>query len=385
MVGTVKPKKPKVLFLITEDWYFWSHRLPLARAARDAGFQVIVATRINKHGSLIQKEGFKLLPIKLLRRSKNLFKECAALIDLIRIYREERPDLVHHVAIKPVLYGSVAAKFAKVPAVVNALAGLGHIFIAKGWRDNILKKCICFAYKTAFSLKNLSVIFQNPDDIAIFLGRGLVSEEKTVLIKGSGVDPSTFKLCLEANGIPLVILPSRMLWAKGVKEFVDAAQILRHSGIKARFALVGKSDQANPSAVSTAQLQAWDTKGSVEWWGHRADMPSVFARSHIVCLPSFYGEGVPKVLIEAAACGRAIVTTDTPGCREIVRHGENGLLVPVRDSNALAEALRILIENPTMRAEMGARGREIAVAEFSEEKVIEQTLSVYRDLLSQKV
>lgn len=371
------------MFLVTEDWYFLSHRLPLARAAREAGFQVVVATRVNKCGNLIQNEGFKLLPIKLLRRSKNIFNEFSALMDLIRIYRKEKPDLVHHVAIKPVLYGSVAAKFAKVPAVVNALAGLGHVFIAKGWRANVLKKCICFAYKTAFSLKNLSVIFQNPDDIAIFLNRDLVSEEKVFLVKGSGVDHSTFKPCLEVNGVQLVVLASRMLWAKGVKEFVDAAQILRDSGLKVRFALVGKSDQANPSAVPSDQLKSWSQDGSVEWWGHHIDMPAVFAQSHIVCLPS-YREGLPKVLIEAAACGRAIVTTDVPGCREIVRNGENGLLVPVRDSVALAAALKTLIENPNLRARMGAKGREIAVEEFSEEKVINQTLSVYRELLGER-
>lgn len=375
----------KILFLVTEDWYFWSHRLALAQSLRNAGYQVLVATRVNEYGNLIQKEGFKLLPVKLLRRNKNIFKEFSAFLDLIRIYRKEKPDLVHHVAIKPVLYGSWAAKCTNVSVVVNALAGLGHVFVAQGWCANILKKCICIAYKTAFSLKNASVIFQNQDDMAIFLNGGLVSEEQTFLIKGSGVDTSTFNPSLEERGIPLVVLASRMLWAKGVKEFVDAAQILHHSGLKARFALVGKADQGNPSSVPTEQLQSWDKDGSVEWWGHRTDMSSVFAQSHIVCLPSSYGEGVPKVLIEAAACGRAIVTTDTPGCREIVRHEENGLLVPIHNSQALAEALRTLIENPTMRARMGARGREIVLAEFSEEKVIEQTLSIYKKLLGKKV
>ncbi|HIL34339.1 MAG TPA: glycosyltransferase family 1 protein, partial [Nitrospiria bacterium] len=262
--------------------------------------------------------------------------------------------------------------------------GLGLVFVTRGWRANALKKCICIAYKTAFSSKNLRVIFQNPDDVATFLDKGIVSVEKTVLIKGSGVDISAFKPCPEVNGLPLVVLASRMLWAKGVKDFVDSARILRNSGVKARFALVGESDQANPSAVPTAQLQDWKKEGVVEWWGYSSDMTSVFAQSHIVCLPSTYGEGVPKVLIEAAASGRAIVTTDAPGCREIVRHGENGLLVPVRDSKALAEALKTLIKNPELRARMGARGREISVAEFSEEKVIEETLSVYRELLSKK-
>jgi glycosyltransferase involved in cell wall biosynthesis len=380
----LKENQLKILFLVTEDWYFLSHRLALAQALRHAGYRVIIATRVNKYGDSIREKGFTLIPIKLRRKSKNLFHEISALIDLIKIYRKEKPDLVHHVATKPILYGSLAAKLTRVPAVVNALAGLGLIFVAKGWRAYTLKKCVCIAYGFIFRSKRLRVTFQNPDDLAVFIDKGIVSKEKTVLIKGSGVDTSIFKTTPEVEGLPVVVLASRMLWAKGIQEFVDAVRILSDSGVKARFALVGKSDPANPSAIPTDQLQSWNEGGVVEWWGHKSDMPGVFGQSHIVCLPSSYGEGVPKVLIEAAACGRAIVTTNTPGCREIVRHGENGLLIPVRDSKALADALRTLIENPDMRARMGARGREIAVAEFSEEKVIEQTLFVYGELLSRK-
>jgi len=180
-----------------------------------------------------------------------------------------------------------------------------------------------------------------------------------------------------------VVLASRMLWDKGVEEFVNAAGSLQKKGVKAKFVLVGDADSGNPTAVPEAQLQIWNSSGIVEWWGQHNDMPAVFARAHIVCLPS-YREGLPKVLIEAAASGRAIVTTDVPGCREIVRHGENGLLVPVRDSKALADALRILIEDPALRAKMGDRGRKIAVAEFSKEQVIKETLSVYHELLKDK-
>lgn len=374
-------KKPKILFLITEDWYFWSHRLSLARAVRDVGYEVLVATRVRQYGELIRKEGFKVLPIRLQRNSKNPLREIFAILELIIIYFKERPDLVHHVALKPVLYGSWVAKITRVPAVVNALAGLGFVFIAQGWKASIIRKCINVGYKIAFSSTNSKVIFQNPDDISTFLNAAVVASKNTKLIKGSGVDISFFSPASEPEGPPLVILASRMLWDKGVREYVEAAQILLDSGVVARFALVGASDQDNPAAVKRVELERWKNSGVVEWWGRCDDMSSIFGQSHVVCLPS-YREGLPKVLIEAAACGRAIVTTDVPGCREIVRDGENGFLVPARDSKALANALKKLIENPTLRACMGRRGREIVVEEFSDKKVIEQTLSVYRELLS---
>lgn len=383
MVGSVGVSKPKILFLITEDWYFWSHRLSLARGARDAGFQVLVVTRVNQHGNLIEKEGFKLVPVSLVRRSRNPLRELRTISQLIRIYRRERPDLVHHVAIKPILYGSLAARIAKVPAVVNALAGLGYMFTGERSRIGFVKKFINIAYRAAFFSKNSKVIFQNPDDASVFLNAGIVNSRDIAIIRGSGADLSYFLPIPEAQGVPLVVLASRMLWDKGAKEFVEAAKILRVSGVKARFALVGENDPHNPASVKTEQLEFWRNDGAVEWWGRRDDMLSVFSQSNLVCLPS-YREGVPKVLIEAAACARAIVTTDAPGCREIVRHGENGFLVPVRDSKALAGALQKLIEAPELRARMGARGREIAVAEFSDKKVVAETLSIYRQLLDQK-
>lgn len=381
LVGTLEVKKPKILFLITEDWYFWSHRLPLARSVRDAGYDVVIATRVDKYKTLIQNEGFKLIPIMLRRSSKNPLRELLTLFQLIRIYLKERPDLVHHVALKPLLYGSWAARFVGVPAVVNAFAGLGVVFVAQGRKASIFRKCISIAYKMAFSLKNAKVIFQNPDDSTSFLDKGLVAAKDIVVIKGSGVETSDFKPIPESIGPPLVMQASRMLWDKGVAEFVKAAEMLRAEGTQARFALVGDTDLENPAAVPRIQLEAWKKSDIVEWWGWKDHMPTVLGQSHIFCLPSFYGEGIPKVLIEAAACGRAIVTTDSPGCREVVRHGDNGLLVPVRDSKALANAIRTLIENPDLRTQMGARGRKIAVTEFSVEKIIEETLIVYRALL----
>lgn len=382
-VGPLEIKKPKVLFLVTEDWYFWSHRLPLARAIRDAGFQVLVATKVDKFNRLLQEEQFKVYPISLRRNSKNPIRELWAVIELIKIYRDERPDLVHHVALKPIMYGSIAARVAKVPAIVNAFAGLGSVFIAMGWRAQFLRKFLGMVLNAVLSLKNGKVIFQNRDDSSMFINAGIIPSGKIALIKGSGVDMSSFKPVPEALGVPCVILASRMLLDKGVREFVEAASLLKAAGVTARFILAGNPDNENPTSISEDQLESWKESGAVDWWRHSDNMPEVFGKASIVCLPS-YREGLPKVLIEAAASGRAIVATDTPGCREIVRHGENGLLVPIRDSRALADALRRLLDDRSLREKMGARGRQIAVSEFSVEKVISETISIYKELLKDK-
>lgn len=370
----------KVIFLVTEDWYFWSHRLPIARAVRDAGYEVIVATRVTNHGELIEKEGFKIVPIKLRRRSKNPFRDLMSIIELIKIYRKKRPTIVHQVAIKPVLYGSWAARITGVPATVNALSGLGFVFIASGWKNSIFREVIKFLYKLALSMDNSKVIFQNPDDRKTFVNAGIVDYNKTVIIKGSGVDPAKFKYSPEPKGIPVVMLASRMLWDKGIGELVEASRLLKASDIICRVVLVGMPDPENPASIPEDKLRGWHSEGIVEWQGQQTDMPKVLAESNIVCLPS-YREGLPKILIEAASVGRAIVTTDVPGCREIVRHGVNGLLVPPKDSKTLAKSLTILIQNPELRSHMGEKGREIAVNEFSEEQVIKETIGVYRDLL----
>lgn len=375
--------KPRILFFITEDWYFWSHRLPIARAVRDTGFEVLIATRVDQHKERIEKEGFKLIPIHLVRRNKNIFREIFNTLGIVKIYRREKPDIVHHVAMKPVLYGSWAARIAGIPAVVNALAGLGFIFVAQGCKTSILRRLVIFAYRSAFSAKNTIGIFQNPEDLKLFVDGGVVKSEKAVLIRGSGVDTSRFVHFPEPAGIPIIVLASRMLWDKGVGEFVDAARILNKDGIKCRMILVGNPDPENPASIPEETLRGWHSEGIVEWWGYRDDMPEVFAESNIVVLPS-YREGLPKVLLESASCGRAIVATDVPGCKEIVCHNENGFLIPPHDSKALADALKVLIKDPELRAKMGARGREIVEAEFSEEIVVKQTMEVYERLLSQK-
>lgn len=374
--------RPKLLYFITEDWYFCSHRLPLALAAQDAGYDVAVVTHVNKHGEAIHRAGIRLISFNLSRRGMNLVSEVAMLARLIALYQIEKPDLVHHVAMKPVLYGSLAARLSGVPRVVNAIAGLGYVFTSEQLTAQLLRPVISGAFRGLLNGLSSQLILQNQDDRAMFIRKRFINEERIRLIKGSGVDTAAFPRTPEPSGIPVVMLASRMLWDKGIREFVEAAGQLKDRGIDARFVLVGDTDPQNPSAISNEQLAFWHAAGVIEWWGQSEDMQAVLEQSHIVCLPS-YREGLPKVLLEAASCGRPIVTTDTPGCREVVRNGENGLLVPVYSTKELANALQLLIEKPELRKKMGVRGREIVENEFALERVIEETLEVYKELLDQ--
>ncbi len=369
----------KLLFLVTEDWYFCSHRLPLARAAQAAGYDVVVATRVNRHGAAIVAEGFKLIPIGLRRKSQNPLRELFAIAEIASIYRRERPAMVHHVALKPVLYGTLAARMARVPAVVNALTGMGFVFSSATLKARLLRPLVVGAFRRLLGAGNSLLILQNPDDRQMLIDGGMIGRERTRLIRGSGVDIGSFMPTPEPGGTPVVMLPSRMLRDKGVMEFVEAARLLRARGVAARFILVGDSDSENSAAIPDAQLEAWHEDGVIEWWGRCEDMPEVLARAHIVCLPS-YREGLPKVLLEAAACGRALVATDVPGCREIVIDGDNGLLAPPRDVAALASAIRRLLDAPELRAKMGKRGRALVETDFSVDQVVRQTLAVYREL-----
>lgn len=371
----------KILFFVTEDWYFCSHRFELAVAALHDGYQVTVVTRVQNHGDKIKGAGFGLIPIQLQRHGHNPWRDLVLIRQLWRIYRAELPDIVHHVAIKPVLYGSLVARMARIPAVVNALTGLGYVFTSRQLKARLLRPFVGLAYRLLLNRECSKVILQNPDDVRMLTQRRILDPKRIVLIRGSGVDTKKFTPTPEPTGMPVILFPSRMLWDKGVREFVDGAVQLKNEGVQARFVIVGDSDPGNPAAVPYEQLKDWQRSGAVEWWGGRNDMPEVFSSANIVCLPS-YREGLPKVLIEAAACGRAIVATDVPGCREIVRHGDNGLLAPARDARALAAALRQLILDPSLRRRMGERGREIVVAEFSVERIAQETLALYLSLLA---
>jgi glycosyltransferase involved in cell wall biosynthesis len=370
---------PRLLYLITEDWYFWSHRLDLARAAREAGYDVIVATRVTDHGERIRGEGFQLEPLEMVRRSRNPFREVIAVAELVRLYRRIKPDVVHHVAMKPILYGSLAAWFTRVPSVINAFAGLGYAFMDE--RNELLRWCVKSALRIVIRLGHSVVLVQNREDQDRLVGEGVVPAFRARIIAGSGIDVAAYSMQPPPSGIPVVVLPARMLWDKGVGEFVEAARRLKQKGVHARFILVGRRDEHNPAAIPEIHLKEWVQAGVVEWWGHREDMPAVYAAAMLVVLPS-YREGLPKVLLEAAACGKAIVATDVPGCREIVRDRFNGLLVAPRDSTALAAAIEELLSDQALREVMGQRSRTRVLAEWSSPRITEQVLGLYRDMVT---
>jgi glycosyltransferase involved in cell wall biosynthesis len=376
----VNRRERVIVFFVTEDWYFCSHRLQLAKAAKDAGYVVYVVTRVVAHGDVIKAAGLSLISISLSRRSKNPISAAMAIIRLILIYKKVRPSVVHHVAMKPVIYGSIAAKVTGVPGVVNALAGLGFLFSSESLMARFLRPMVRGVLSLLLNSKNSAVILQNPDDAEVMVGSGAVDRERIRLIAGSGVDTDEYIQIEEPAGMPIVLLASRMLWDKGVGEFVEAARILNNEGVSARFILVGEGDNENPESIDATQLDTWREEGCVEWWGRRPDMPTVLLQSSVVCLPSFYGEGLPKVLVEAASCGRPIVTTDAPGCREIVQDGVNGILVPVKDAEALAGAIRELLNSPETRRRMGAAGRQLVKDKFSLDIVIDETLAVYESV-----
>jgi glycosyltransferase involved in cell wall biosynthesis len=370
-----------VLFFANSDWYLYNFRLALLQGVRAGGHEVVLVSPPGEYVARLQEAGFRWLCLPLKRAGADPIRECLAVLRLIRLYRCEKPDLVHHFTLKCALYGSLAAHFAGIKAVVNAITGVGYIFASTDFRAKLLRPFVSLLCRIGF--RNTQVIFQNPENKKMFIGHGIVSEDNSHLIRGSGVDTNRFVPSPEPSGVPVALLAGRMLWDKGVAEFVEAAHRLKAEGVIGRFVLVGGCDPENPAAVPRESLEEWRRTGTAEWWGQREDMPMVFSHSHLVCLPS-YGEGVPRVLIEAAASGRAIVATDVPGCREVVRHGENGLLVPPRNPEALAEAIATLLKDPALRARMGARGREIAVQEFSEERMVRETLEVYRELLGPK-
>lgn len=375
-------RRLKLLYLVSEDWYFVSHRIALARAALEAGFDVTVATRVHQHGDVIRDAGLELIPIAFDRSGMHPLHELSSISRLLSVYREVAPDIVHNVAIKPVLYGSLAARRVRAKAVINALMGLGWVFSSDSPNARLLRPAVSAALRFALSPSNTRTIVQNAEDAALLANRRLTSPASICLIRGSGVDPRMYSNEQPPPGDPLVVLPARLLVAKGVREFMQAASLLREEGIAARFALVGEPDAANPAAASREEIDHYVQRGDIEYWGWQSDMPHVFRAASIVCLPTFYGEGLPKSLLEAAASARAIVATDVPGCREIVRHGENGWLVPPRDVTALVKALRSALSQPDLCARYGAAGRRMVENEFSLDTVIGATLALYDDALS---
>lgn len=371
----------KLLFVVNDPAFFLSHRLPLAVAARQEGFNVHIATMDGTAVEKIVQLGFIHHKLPLSRSGKNPFTELNSFFAIWRLFRRLQPSLVHLVTIKPVLYGGIAARLANVPGVVSAISGLGFLFVKRsGLRVRMLRKAVFILYRLAMGHINQRVIFQNSSDMNALIKAGGVKKNKTNLIRGSGVDLNDYPILPESNEIPVVVMASRLLKDKGVHEFVAAARQIQSSGVNACFQLIGAPDPENLESVSADSVLAWKKEGVVECLGFRTDIPELFSQAHIVCLPSYYGEGLPKVLIEAAACGRVVITTDMPGCRDAIEPNVTGLLVPPRDVEALANTMERLIKNDALRQQMGRAGRNLAEQEFRIEKVINSHLNIYREL-----
>jgi glycosyltransferase involved in cell wall biosynthesis len=378
------PKSPRrLLFVVNTGSFFISHRLPLGVAAREAGFEVHVLTEADAtDAAVLEAQQITLHNVPLQRGGVSILADLRYLMQVVRIMRLVKPEIVHNVTIKPVLYGTIAARALGVRGIVDALSGLGYSFARKSrWLISMLLR---LAFRVAFRSARVSVILQNSDDLHLMTSLRIVRAHQAVLIRGSGVDLAEYTASPEdLTREPLVVLPARLLRDKGIVEFAEASAVLAARGCRARCAIAGPLDDSNPAALTLAEVHDLLARYPIDWLGNVKDVADLYRRANIVCLPS-YREGLPKALLEACAAGRAIVTTDVPGCREVVAQDVNGLLVPVRDANVLADALQSLIADPQRRARLGMAGRRRAEEEFDLGRVVAQTLAVYDRMLGEK-
>jgi len=366
----------RLLYVVNNPAFFLSHRLPIALAAKDAGYDVHVATMPGDASADIISRGLQHHEIPMSRSGKNPLQEAATLFSLWRLYRRLRPDVVHAVTIKPVLYGGIAARLARVPAYVAAVSGLGFIFMRERSGFDFLKWSALKLYRLALGHRNSRVIFQNTSDRDVLLRAGVVRQRQVELIRGSGVDLDHFVAVPEPEGPIVAVMVARLLADKGVREFVEAARLTSERKHVLRWVLAGSLDSGNPAGITAHELQQWRDEGVVEYIGEQSDVAGLYARSHIAVLPS-YREGLPKSLVEAAACGRAVVTTDVPGCRDAIEADQTGLLVPPRDARALAFAVQRLADDPALRQKLGEQGRQLAERAFDIRQVVQRHLEIY--------
>jgi glycosyltransferase involved in cell wall biosynthesis len=372
---------PKVLYFISEDWYFCSHRLPIARAVRDAGWDVVVVARENQHGDIIRNEGFKYYPLPLERGGINPLKDLSIIRRFISILNREQPDILHAVALKPVIYGAWAARKVGIKHGVYALAGMGFVFLSTTLKARVLRPFIRMMLKQCDS-DGSCVLVQNDDDASLMKKSVGISENRISVVRGSGVDTSIMTTLPEPDGQPIICtLVARMLWDKGVGEFVEAIRQLREQGLDIEGWLVGGVDVDNPAGIPELKLREWEQEGVIKFLGHQTDIVSIWQQAHIAVLPS-YREGLPKSLLEAASCGRPMVATDVPGCREIVIDGETGVLVEARNASSLAGGIAKLAESPELRKRYGINARQLVEESFAMSHVTKSTLNLYQELLS---
>jgi glycosyltransferase involved in cell wall biosynthesis len=371
----------RILFIVNVDWFFVSHRLPIAIEALNKGYEVHVATTITDKLHLLEKKGLIVHSLEL-DRSHTGISVFSEIWDCFSIIKVVNPDIVHLVTIKPVLLGGIAARLAKVPAVVSAISGLGFVFHSSGFISSMRYKLISLFYYFSLGHKNQKIIFQNNEDRLKLCKIRSDIYNRSTLIPGSGVDLSLYLAIENTLNPPTVMMAARLLSSKGVREFIQASKVVSENNKNVRFVLAGDIDSLNPESIKKSELDQWEKEGVVEIWGYRDDMYNVIPKASMIVLPSYYGEGLPKVLIEAAACGRAVITTDHPGCRDAIEP-ETGVLIPIKDSVALATAIQDLLQNPQKIVKMGKAGRKLAERSYSIENVCEAHMKIYQNLLSE--
>lgn len=370
----------KILMVANVDWFFISHRLCIAQEAAKQGWDVIVAAEDTGRAFEIESEGIRFINFPFSRSGTNPIEELKTLMHFYKLYKDLKPDVVHHITLKPVIYGSFVAKILKIKGVLNAVSGLGYNF-TEG-RSGIVSKIMIKKMRFGFARKNVSIIFQNQDDCQELKELDVINSKNNIIfIKGSGVNLDVFKPKGDLKeGRVKILLPTRMLWDKGVREVREASDILKKEyKDKITFVLSGLADEENKAGVPSNYLNEWQDGSYVKWIGYRKDMVSVYEDVDIVLLPS-YREGMPKTLIEACAMGKPIITTNAIGCRECVDEGVNGFKVPIKSSSDLAQAIIKLIENSSMRVEMGRQSRLKAVKEFDQKEVVAKHLDLYEHL-----
>lgn len=373
----------KLLFIVNVDWFFVSHRLPIALKAIEEGYEVHLACSFTDKKQELTGYGIHTHDINFSRSGNSLFNEFSSIKNIRKVITKISPNVIHSVTIKPVIYsGLVLQTLSKKPAFVGAISGLGYVFSANTLRTKLTKMLVSLLYRLALSHKVKIIIFQNDSDELILTDVAKLDASQKVLIRGSGADLKYYTLKPEPENLKIkVSMACRLLKEKGVYEFVAAAKLLQDKKINVEFVLIGAPDDGNPNTVTIAEINEWHNEGIITYLGQRDDIHSIFSDSHIVTLPSYYGEGVPKVLIEAAACGRPIVTTDNPGCRDAVIPSITGLLVPIKNSEALAEAIQRLVEDKELRINMGSRARAFAEQEFDVKSVVNKHMDIYSSLL----
>jgi glycosyltransferase involved in cell wall biosynthesis len=366
------------------DWYLYNFRRSLAVALRDNGHKVLLVSPPGRYGEKLEALGFRWILAPMERRSLNPLRELLLLTWLWRLLRREQIDVVHSFTIKCAVYGGLVGRLSGTRRI-NAVAGVGYVFVSGAPLARLLRPIVRVLMRAALGGKGARLILQNPDDVKLFETARLVSSEMIRLVPGSGVDCSRFlppARETRASNEPLrVLFAARLLWDKGLAEFVEAARELKAENRALEFLLAGAPDPGNPAAVPTETILSWQANGTVQWLGQVSEMPALLASADMVVLPS-YREGLPKTLIEAAACARPLITTDAPGCRQVVTHGVNGLLVPVRDAKALARAIALLQDEPALARRLGQAAREKALTEFDERLVNARTLKIYSELVA---